>query len=643
MQIGMTLHQGFERLYNSFANDIKKVKYLELEGISPDKLDAGKLSYSFFKEKLADTATDSNSSANETISPSSYRMTVANNQMKLLGYHTLWYHSMKRYGVEWADRAIELIWNGALYFHDAHGVKIQMPYCYAFSLSPLVYQGRPYGPSPNTPPKHRKSFLSQVDKLIGDLSKQFAGATAPSDFFLWYAYFLQKEGMKLSYETDRREIIQDLQGLVCLFNDGSRVEGDPPFTNIGIYDKIGLKNLFGDIVYPDGSKPDLDYIMDLQKIFLDWFKDGNKDSGLPFRFPVVTANLTTDKHKKFLDEDFAKTIAMADRKLGNLNLHFGGEAKLAMCCRYENDLDDMGMTPDSFGNGGINIGSHRVVSVSLPRVAILAEYNTEKFDDILDDYMDVASKLLIVHRYDILQDRINKNPDFLPFFGKLGWFNLDTMFSTFGITGINEMCEFMGYDILDDEGTDFVLDTLQHIKGNVKKYRAEYGVVFNTEEIPGEQACPVMAQKTDIMFGDTYHKELYSNQYIPLVTKADIVTRLELSGRFMEMVSGGGIVHLNVEHEIDSWEKVYELMKFSAKTGVPHLAICYRYGICENGHVHNIGQSRLCPTCGGKFVGTMNRVIGYFSYEGNWHPVRQKYDAQLRHFSDINMAEEDSL
>jgi len=632
MNLGMSLHEGFEKLYNEYISTPKGLALLDIEGISPNKLDVGKVSYDFFEKKLSDIAVDANSNFNEGMNPSSYRSFVEGNQMKLLGYHMLWYYSMKRFGVEFANKAMRLIWNGALYFHDAHGVKIQMPYCYAFSLSPLVYEGRPYGSSPNTPPKHRKSFISQVDKLISDLSKQFAGATAPSDFFLWYAYFCQQEGLNLYDNDDIKSIEQDFQGLVYLFNEPSRAEGESPFTNIAVYDKIGLHNLFGNIMYPNGDKPDLKYIMNLQKIFMNWFSKGNPETGFPFRFPVVTANITTDEHKEFVDKDFAQFVAMVDRKLGNFNIHFGSKAKLAMCCRYENDLDDMGLTPDSFGNGGVNIGSHRVVTLNLPRIAMANCGNIDGFYKILDDTMDVASKLLMVHRYDILQKRIDRNPDYLQFFGKLGWFSLDTMFSTFGITGIHEMTKYMGYDILDDDGTDFTLDVLQHIKSNVKKYRHQYRVVFNTEEIPGEQTCVTLVNKDKLM-GYPVDCDLYSNQYIPLTTKADIVDRVELSGRFMEMVSGGGIVHINIDHEIDTWEKVYELMKFSAKSGVPHMAICYRYGRCENGHTLNVGQTQVCPVCGAPLVLTMNRVIGYFSFEQNWGPVRKKHDAQLRYFA----------
>lgn len=642
MKIGMSLVKDFEELYEKFSSTEKGMQCLKIEGIAPDQLDIGLTSNTFFNEKLADVATDGNSNWAENLSPATYRTFTTNGQMKLLGYHLLWYYAEKRYGKEWADHAITMLWNGDLYFHDAHGIRIQMPYCYAFSLDKIVFEGRPYGTSPNTPPKHRKSFISQVDKLISDMSKQFAGATAPSDFFLWYAWYCQKEGIDPNTKEGRDTIIQDMQGLVCLFNDASRAEGEPPFTNISIYDHIGLNSLFGHIVYPDHTVPDMEYIMSLQRIFCEWFSKGDPITGFPYRFPVVTQNLTTDDHDEFVDEEHARWVAHVNRPLGNFNLHFGKKNKLAMCCRYENDIEDMEMTPDSFGNGGVNIGSHRVITPNYPRAAIKANGDPDKFIEILDEMFDVCAKLLHIHRIDILQKRIDRSPEYLQYFGKLGWFSLDTMFSTFGVTGIYEAVKYMGYDILDDEGTEFAMDLMAYIKDKCKFYRKKYNCTFNAEEIPGEQACVTLLQKDRVMYeGYNFDCELYSNQYIPLINNADMITRIDLSGRFMKMISGGGIVHANCEAPIDTDGKMYEIMKFAAKSGVPHIAVCYRFGKCADHKATIIGQGTdRCPICGKPIVHTRARVIGYFSDEFNWNPVRQKYDAPNRHYSGENELKE---
>lgn len=674
MNVKISLIPEFEELWSGFADDPVKLKYLQIEGIAPNDLDVGMQSENFFKKKLADISTDANSNYSENMNPTVYRTHTSNGQMKLLGYHLLWYYAARRYGREWADKAISMIWDGSFYFHDAHGLRIQMPYCYAFSLDKVVFEGRPYGSSPTTPPKHKKSFLSQVDKLISDLSKQFAGATAPSDLLLWYSWYLKDwfvdrfgEDMWEEYKNGdmefiwrdilKKEIIDDMQGLVCLFNEPGRAEGEPPFTNISIYDSIGLHNLFGHIMFPDGTTPDFEFIMFIQKTFCEWFSKGDPITGFPYRFPVVTINMTTDKSRNFEDAEFAKWVAKVNRPMANFNLHFGDKSKIAMCCRYENDLEDMNLTADSFGNGGVNIGSHRVVTPNFVRCALKSGGDVKKFGEYCDELIDIAGKLLNIHRIDILQKRIDETPQYLQFFGKLGWFSLDTMFSTIGLTGIYEVCQYMGHDILSDEGTEFTLDFMAYLRNKVKELRREYNCTFNCEEIPGEQACVSLVNKDHIYFYDDirydegnwdadiadafYHCKLYSNQYIPLINEADMITRLDLSGRFMKLISGGGIVHINVDAQIDTDEKMFELIKYIANSGVPHCAVCYRFGKCDDHPATIVGQHRsTCPVCGKPITRTRARVIGYFSDEFNWHPVRQEFDAPYRYYSDGEELEE---
>lgn len=665
MNVKMSLIPEFEELWEKFANDPILSKYLKIEGIAPNDLDIGLQSERFFKEKLADITTDANSNYSENMNPTVYRTHTSNGQMKLLGYHLLWYYAMRRYGREWADKVIGMIWQGYFYFHDAHGLRIQMPYCYAFSLDKIVFEGRPYGSSPTTPPKHKKSFLSQVDKLISDLSKQFAGATAPSDLFLWYSWYLHKWLIEnvatggigdpnysrdwVDYKAElKHEIEDDMQGLVCLFNEPGRAEGEPPFTNVSIYDHIGLRNLFGHITFPDGTKPDFEFIMWIQQVFCEWFSHGDPITGFPYRFPVVTINMTTDKNHNFEDVEFARWVAHVDRPMANFNLHFGDRSKIAMCCRYENDLDDMNLSPDSFGNGGVNIGSHRVVTPNFVRCALESNCDPEKFIEKCDELIDIAGKLLYIHRTDILQKRIDETPQYLQFFGKLGWFSLDTMFSTIGLTGVYEVCQYMGYDILSDEGTEFTLDFMTYLKSKIKELRREYNCTFNCEEIPGEQACVSLVDKDHIFFEyadmsnipddiiDAFKNcKLYSNQYIPLINQADMITRLDLSGRFMKMISGGGVVHINSEAMIDTDEKMFELIKYIANSGVPHCAVCYKFGKCDDHPAVIVGQNiTKCPVCGKPITRLRTRVIGYFSDIVNWHPTRQEFDAPYRYYSD---------
>lgn len=113
MKIGMSLVPGFEEIYNKFASTKEGQALLRIEGIAPEQLDAGALSDKFFNEKLANIATDTNANWTENTSPAVYRTFTSNGQLKLLGYHMIWYYADKRYGREFADKAISMIWDGS--------------------------------------------------------------------------------------------------------------------------------------------------------------------------------------------------------------------------------------------------------------------------------------------------------------------------------------------------------------------------------------------------------------------------------------------------------------------------------------------------------------------------------------------------
>jgi anaerobic ribonucleoside-triphosphate reductase len=55
--------------------------------------------------------------------------------------------------------------------------------------------------------------------------------------------------------------------------------------------------------------------------------------------------------------------------------------------------------------------------------------------------------------------------------------------------------------------------------------------------------------------------ELYSNQFIPLITKADMLDRIKLQGMFDSQFSGGAIAHINVETRISDPNKLADLIK----------------------------------------------------------------------------------
>ncbi|ACV64597.1 Oxygen-sensitive ribonucleoside-triphosphate reductase-like protein [Desulfofarcimen acetoxidans DSM 771] len=603
-----------------------------LDGISPRKVDVGQMSHDYFTKRLADASVDVNANANEELSANNYQAEVTKGILKLEGYYLLWRYSKKRFGTRRANELIKAIWNGELYFHDASGYGVQLPYCFAYSTANLMTEGRMYGQLYSLPPNRSDSFVAQVIETTMDLSQEFVGAVAPGDFIVNLCWYLEREGIDTESSEGRKYIENLWQKFIHVMNNKFRVSGQSPFTNVSIFDRENLKKLFTDYRYPDGSEVNIDYIMDVQKIIAEFFSKGDPSTGLPYRFPVMTVNLSVDENRNPLDLDFLDFVAKTNTQLGIYNIYINEGSKIAMCCRFSPSTNQrMNYRVDTFGNGGLNIGSHRVVTINFPRIAMEAK-SREDFFNILDSRTKMAKDLLLVHREEILRRRVERG--FLKFFNPLKWFNLDMLFSTIGIHGLYEMCHFLGFDMENLAGQDFTEAVLKKIEDYALAFSKETGHSFNTEEIPAESTAVTLAKKDRIIYGeDKQPFALYSNQYIPLIADMDTIDRIKLTGRFMKYVSGGGILHLNVQDRVTNPDTMKKLILMCLKEGVEHFAVNYGFGICSEGHTSIVGNGKVCPICGKPIDDYLTRVIGYFSKTSSWGDVRKNYEFERRRFN----------
>jgi ribonucleoside-triphosphate reductase len=175
---------------------------------------------------------------------------------------------------------------------------------------------------------------------------------------------------------------------------------------------------------------------------------------------------------------------------------------------------------------------------------------------------------------------------------------------------------------------------LKYIEDFAIKSSNELGFSLNVEEIPGEQVAPKLCQKDKLLFGkDKVPFELYSNQYVPLIEQASIPERIITTGKFMEILSGGGILHLNIAEQIKDPEVMKHLIKYSVSKGVSHAAINYGFGQCFNGHTTICGNSPICSICGSKIDTYVTRTVGYQARVSNWGKVRREYEFPRRVFN----------
>lgn len=277
-----------------------------------------------------------------------------------------------------------------------------------------------------------------------------------------------------------------------------------------------------------------------------------------------------------------------------------------------------------------------VVTVNLPRAALKARGN------YMDFYCNVHDLFVMAERINACKRRLVKKRIELgaaPLYTH-GYMDLQKQYSTFGIVGVNEAVQLLGQDILTEKGQEIVEWLLRFINAWIEEAEKKEHTPHNCEQVPAESSAVKLAQK-DAMLGYETGVPFYSNQFIPLVTKADMHDRLRLQGMFDSKLSGGAIAHINVGERIDNPDTLIALMEYAAKVGVVYWAINYHLNCCPNKHTW-VG-SEMCPSCGGIRESQITRVVGFFTTVKNWNPVRREHDWPNRKFYSCNEVSENEI
>lgn len=584
---------------------------------------------------MADVSADPNANVSST-SMASVLQDFAKGAMKKYCLKEIYRRSIALWGETTAERLIRKIIEGGLYPSDLH--LYFMPYCYNYSASVLMYKGLPFVPrTPSEPGKHADTFIQHAVQLIMFASNHQSGACALTGFFLAYAWYAKKDNLS------KKQITQQFQNFTYSINQPVRFSAQTPFLNLSFFDRNYLQSLYGDFSYPDGTKPDFEFVMELQKIYLEWFVNETRNKGVIFTFPVPTAAFLVDPEtREIKDSDFLDWISKNNAFLGMNNIYLSTSAdSLSSCCRLSNNISklmELGYV-NSFGAGGDGIGSVGVVTVSLPHVALESKNKKTSFENLLEEYTLDAQKLTLIRRYWV-KDNIKKG--LLPLYSH-GFIDLNSQYCTVGFCGMYEAASITGnLDAAEYETyRNFAERTLTEMNDLNVKSGAEYDVPFNLEQVPAEGQAVQLAAKDRIQ-GLQKEYRLYSNQWIPLSSDVDPFKRIKLAGYLDQSCSGGAILHITTKSKI-SPEVQKKLIQYCAKQGVVYFAFNYILSKCSSCSTITPGDVSFCPNCGAADIEAFTRVVGFVTPVRNWardrrdeFHMRKRYSLDARQKEMIN-------
>ena len=347
----------------------------------------------------------------------------------------------------------------------------------------------------------------------------------------------------------------------------------------------------------------------------------------PLTFPVTTACFSVGENHEVLDKEFLSYIAKENLKFGFINIYCGKSSTLSSCCRLRSEQDNEYF--NSFGSGSTKIGSLGVSTGNLPQLAFKVKDSESPKETFLQQLKELVIDCAEVNnaKRNLIRKAIKAGAQ--PLY-TLGYMDLKRQYSTFGVVGLYEALEILGMNIKTEEGKEFALKMLEIINTTNKELQSRFKAPHNCEQIPAENVAVKLAKKDRIIGLNTKY-QIYSNQFIPLIEKTNMLDRIELQGLFDKHFSGGAICHLNMDQEIKDAEVMANLIETCANKGVVYFAINYVLQECEDGHL-SVGNLEECPVCGKPITGKYTRVVGFLTKVNNWNQTRRTVDFPNRQF-----------
>ena len=529
------------------------------------------------------------------------------------------------YGEDLAKEYIRQLESHELYKHDETSI---MPYCVAITMYPFLLEGlQPIG-GLSAKPKNLDSFCGMFVNLVFAISSQFAGAVATGEFLMYFDYFARKEWgddywkrpeeMVDKHRNIDKTIEQKFQQIVYSINQPAAARNfQSVFWNISYFDKNYFEGLFGEFVFPDGTKPIWDSLNWLQKKFMTWFNEERTKCILTF--PVETVALLTDG-EDVVDKEWADFTAEMYSKGHSFFTYMSDSAdSLSSCCRLRNEVTDNQFSY-SLGAGGIATGSKSVMTLNINRLVQDAVNNGYDMIEYLRENVQKVHKYQTAYN-ELLKDYLN---DGLLTVYSAGFIHMKKQYLTVGVNGVIEAAEFLGIPVNDNPTyREFMQSILKTISDENRKARTKE-LMFNTEFVPAEN-LGVKHANWDRKAGYFVPRDCYNSYFYAVEdTSLTILDKFKLHGRaYVASLDGGSALHMNLDEHL-SKEQYRNLLKVAAVNGTNYFTFNIPNTICNDcGHIDK-RYLKECPKCGSKNIDYATRVIGYLKRVSNFSQARQE-------------------
>lgn len=293
-----------------------------------------------------------------------------------------------------------------------------------------------------------------------------------------------------------------------------------------------------------------------------------------------------------------------------------------------------GMTPADDQDTPVFIGRANcgAVSLNLPRYAIEAQGDKNKFYEILDHYFWLCIKKH-TYKYNKLRGvKASTNPLFFCEGGchiKLGYNDtIEKAIKTFtwsiGYIGLEEVTYALEGKNLSQDNT-LAIEILNHLNDLIEKAKKQTGLLIAMYATPAESLCyrflKLDREKYGVIKGVT-DKEYYTNSFhVDVRDNVSAFEKQDIEEPMFNISKGGRISYNEFPHtrnRLAIEQCINRAMKKGLYYGINlQLDTCLDCNFKGEFTIHKYHDSifeKSCPRCGSKNVLSINRVCGYLGY-----------------------------
>lgn len=524
---------------------------------------------------------------------------------------------------------------GWIYIHDIGARYLRQINCCLFDMGNLLKGGFFMNGAKYLEPKSIGTALSVMgDVTLQASAQQYGGFTIPEIDTILAPYAeksfkkhlntlseLDVEEAKLETLAKKmtiREIEQGVQGFETKLNSVSSSLGQIPFVSIsfGLNTSLWGREISKAILKNRKEGMGEDKITAIfPKLIMLMRREVNRDVDSPNR---DIYNLAIECSQTRLYPDY---LSLDGAELGN-NLaevyERSGQAVSPMGCRAY-------LSPYWSGDKEIYTGRGNTgaVTLNLPKIALEAGGDLDRFYELIDVYADVIWNFHKSYIGKIGKQKASTSPLFYCEGG--AWMSLDyndeiapvikAFTSSLGYIGLEEAVRALTGGSLKNN-KELGLEIVKHLKENVAQAQEKYGFLTALYSTPAESLCYTMQKNNQATYGEiegvTDREYLTNSFHIPVWEEITVPEKIAFESDFHKIATGGRISYCEFPWGTPV-EVLQQAVDFAMDQG-EYFGVNIVSSSCLN--CSNSGEFRdTCPMCGSVDIVVVSRVCGYLSFE----------------------------